>query len=413
MNDPFCDSSSDLHLFEGFGVELEYMIVDRQSYKVRPIADHILRTKDGRVANELERGALAWSNELVLHALELKTNGPVLSLIGLDPLFHQDILQINKLLQPIGARLMPSGVHPFMDPDRETRLWPYDSAAIYQAFDRIFNCRGHGWANLQSIHLNLPFCGNDEFARLHSAIRLVLPLIPALSAASPYLDGRDTGLLDGRLDMYSRNCAKIFSITAHVVPEAVSSIQEYQHNILQPIYHDLAPYDPEGVLQYEWTNARGAIARFERQTIEIRIIDVQECPLADIAVLTAVCKSIERLTYNPEALALGDRLTADRLWCVLQDTIEAGEHAVVKDSDYLRCLGFSAQDLRAGDIWYGMVEAMDELTIPHRHTLNVIMKQGTLASRMKQLTGECTPEHLNETCGALCDCLEGNHLLIP
>jgi carboxylate-amine ligase len=413
MSDPSGDAACGPRLFEAYGVELEYMIVDRKNFRIRPIADQILRTKAGHITNELDQGTLAWSNELVLHALELKTNGPVQSLEGLDRRFHEDIRTINKILKSMGAQLMPSAVHPFMDPHRETELWPHDSALIYQTFDRIFNCRGHGWANLQSVHLNLPFCGNKEFVGLHSAIRLVLPLIPALAAASPYLDGKDTGLLDSRLEMYRTNCARIFSITAHLVPEAVQSIQAYHQDILQRIYDDLAVLDPEGILRYEWTNARGAIARFDRQTIEIRIIDVQECPLADLTVLMVVSQLIKRLTSDPQALSLGNRLSAERLSVVLQETIRAGERGLIKDADYLTCLGFRANTLRAGDVLAGLTKSLPCITGRYRRALDIILQEGTLASRMKRITGVCTQEHLMGTCRVLCDCLSKNRLLIP
>ena len=413
MTEPSCDSSDDLHLFEAFGVELEYMIVDRQSLRVRPIADRLLQTKSGRVTNELDQGTLAWSNELVLHELELKTNGPAQFLTGLDRQFHRDIQKINGLLEPMGALLMPSAVHPFMDPLSETEIWPHDDTIIYRTFDRIFDCRGHGWANLQSVHLNLPFCGNEEFVLLHEAIRLVIPLIPALAAASPYLDGNDTGLLDTRLEMYRKNCAKIFSITAHVVPESVRSIESYHHDILQPIYDDLAPHDSEGILRFEWVNARGAIARFDRQTIEIRVIDVQECPLADLTIIMVVSQLIERLAGNPEALSKGSRLTADRMALVLRETIRAGEHALIADPDYLGCLGLHAKSMQANEVLSGLIESLPDFRDPYRRALDIILRSGTLASRMKRITRGQTRDHLIETCRALCNCLQENHLLIP
>ena len=59
---------------------------------------------------------------------------------------------------------MPGGAHPWMDPARETRLWPHEDNEIYEAFDRIFGCTGHGWSNLQCVHLNLPF-DDDENLR--------------------------------------------------------------------------------------------------------------------------------------------------------------------------------------------------------------------------------------------------------
>ena len=78
-----------LHLFEGFGVELEYMIVDRESLDICPIADKALAFIAGEMIGDVERGALAWSNELVLHVIELKTNGPAPTLSGLTNLFQR------------------------------------------------------------------------------------------------------------------------------------------------------------------------------------------------------------------------------------------------------------------------------------------------------------------------------------
>jgi len=354
MNNATDDAMPALHLFEGFGVELEYMIVDQGDFRVRPIADRVLIDRNGHVVEELEQGALSWSNELVLHVIELKTNGPVTGLAGLDSVFHHDILAVNERLNPLGARLMPSAAHPLMDPHSETRLWPYDYSPVYKSFDRIFDCRGHGWANLQSVHLNLSFKGEEEFVRLHSAIRLLLPLIPAVAAASPFLDGRDAGYLDSRLEMYRKNCSRIFSVTGHVVPEPVASIEAYRKEILDRIYTDIAPFDPDGILQYEWVNARGAIARFDRSAIEIRVVDVQECPTADLALLACLFHPVKRFACDPGILRSGDRLASDRLSAVLLDTIRHGENAIISDCQYLSCLGFSEKRLRAGEVWRGI-----------------------------------------------------------
>ena len=77
--------------------------------------------------------------------------------------FAAGVARVNELLAPHGARLMPGAAHPWMNPDTETRLWPHDDDTIYRAYDRIFDCRGHGWSNLQSMHVNLPFADDDEF----------------------------------------------------------------------------------------------------------------------------------------------------------------------------------------------------------------------------------------------------------
>ena len=83
---------------------------------------------------------------------------------------------MNALLSPMGARLMPTAMHPWMDPNR-VQLWPHGTRVVYETFDRIFSCKGHGWANLQSQQINLPFASDEEFARLHAAIRFLLPIL--------------------------------------------------------------------------------------------------------------------------------------------------------------------------------------------------------------------------------------------
>src|SRR5262245_53079317 len=173
-------SRRDLHLFEGFGVELEYLIVDSESLAVKPICDQLLKAVAGETVGSVDLpGGVTWSNELVLHVVELKGTEPLSRLDGAAVRFQENVRHINELLAPMGARLMPSGMHPWMDPQREMVLWPHEYHAVYETFHRIFDCRGHGWANLQSVHLNLPFQGDEEFGPLHAAIRVLLPLLPA------------------------------------------------------------------------------------------------------------------------------------------------------------------------------------------------------------------------------------------
>ena len=289
-----------LGLFQACGVELEYMIVDRATLDVRPIADELFRDAAGgsEYVGEFASGDVSWSNELVAHVVELKTTEPAKSLAPLADAFQAQVRRINELLAPHGARLMPGGMHPWMDPDRETKLWPHDSSEIYESFHRIFGCGGHGWSNLQSVHLNLPFADDAEFGRLHAAIRVLLPILPVLAASSPIVDGRVTGVLDARLDAYRENSRRIPSITGHVVPEAVFTEADYRDSILARLYSDIAPHDPQAILQHEWLNARGAIARFERNTIEVRVLDVQECPAADVAICGLATAALRRLSRS-------------------------------------------------------------------------------------------------------------------
>jgi hypothetical protein len=154
-----------LGLFDGYGIELEYAVVDRETFTVQPIVDRLLRHFAGSQVSDWEDGPIAWSNELALHVVELKTNGPAPALPGLSQRFETSLLRIEQALGGMGARLLPGGMHPTMEPEREFRRWPHDYGEIYAAYDRIFDCRGHGWSNLQCCHLNLPVANDAECGR--------------------------------------------------------------------------------------------------------------------------------------------------------------------------------------------------------------------------------------------------------
>ncbi len=400
--------SSGLGLFAGFGVELEYMIVDRDSLAILPVADLVLHQVAGEMANEVECGALCWSNELVLHVLELKTNGPAPVLGGLADEFTRQVRQVNQLLEAFNGMLMPGAMHPWMDPDLETRLWPHGDRSIYAAYDRIFGCRGHGWSNLQSAHLNLPFADDEEFGRLHAAVRLVLPLLPALAAASPVVNGKVTGLLDNRIEMYRVNQARIPSITGQVIPEPAFTIDAYRRAILERLYRDIAPHDPEGILQEEWLNSRGAIARFDRNAIEIRLLDVQESPLADLAIITLLVEVLRELVAEAcvpwtEQQLWSENALAEIFLAVLQE----GRGALIKDPRYLAMFGIRANALAVGELWRVLAERLltrrDEAWAP----LQVILDEGPLARRIIHALGP-EPERgrLAAVYRELCDCLQ-------
>ena len=409
-----------LRLFQAYGVELEYMIVDAATLDVRAIADELMRdaTGGGEYVGEVEAGDVSWSNELVAHVVELKTTEPATSLAGLQNAFGEQVRRINELLAPRGARLMPGGMHPWMDPLRETKLWAHDANAIYEAFDKIFDCRGHGWSNLQSVHLNLPFADDEEFGRLHAAIRLVLPILPALAASSPIVEGVVTGTLDTRLDVYRTNSRRIPSITGHVVPEAVFTEADYRHTILSCLYADIAGHDPEGILQHEWLNARGAIARFERNTIEIRVLDVQECPAADVAIC-GLTVGVLRALVNERFTSLAEQQawSAERLAPIFLAALREGERAVVRDPEFLRLFGLHAASSTLADLWRHIDETVADR--PDRTTetdaaLRVILDKGPLARRILQALPGAAPERgaLREVYSQLSDCLAQGEMLL-
>ena len=403
-----------LALFEGYGVELEYMLVNCHNLNVAPICDQALHALTGNYVNECELGEIALSNELALHILEFKSNGPSNTLNGLDKAFHQSITKINQLLQQFEARLLPTGAHPWMNPYTDTEIWPHEYNDIYCSYNRIFDCRGHGWSNLQSTHLNLPFGNDEEFAQLHTAIRLVLPIIPALSASTPILDKKMTGFMDTRLEFYRHNQQKIPSISGKIIPEAVFSQQEYQEKILNKLYQDIAPYDTLNVLQNEWINSRGAIARFERNAIEIRIIDVQECPQADIAILALIVAVLKDLIAERwQTFAKQAAWHEDELLPILLNTLKNGQKAVLDNFRYLQMFGYpDSVSCTAGQLWQHLVDKLSDNLNPHADALAIILTQGNLAERITKAlkTRQPTQSAIAKVYRQLAECLADNEL---
>jgi carboxylate-amine ligase len=404
-----------LALFEGYGVELEYMLVNKDNLNVMPICDQVLHALTGDYVNECELGEIAVSNELVLHVLEFKSNGPSETLIGLADDFHQQISKINTLLENFNAQLLPTGAHPWMNPDKDTKIWPHEYNDIYHSYNRIFDCRGHGWSNLQSTHLNLPFSNDEEFAKLHTAIRLVLPIIPALSASTPILDGKLTGFMDTRLEYYRNNQRKIPSLSGKVIPEAIFSQQEYQDKILNKIYRDIAPYDTLNILQEEWLNSRGAIARFERNAIEIRIIDIQECPQADIAILALIVAVLKDMIAEKwQSFAKQGAWDENDLLPIFLTTVKDGQKSLICNPDYLQMFGYSkSTTCSARELWQYLLSNITDNLSTHTRALDVILNQGSLAERVIQALKNDHPQQTDyyQVYKQLAQCLASNTLL--
>jgi carboxylate-amine ligase len=381
-----------LGLFQGFGVELEYMVVDTDSFSVLPVVDRILEAAAGEIVSEVEQGSLAWSNELVLHVVELKTNGPAKTLEGLDASFQSHVRRINGILDDLGGVLLPTAMHPWMDPLHETVLWPHEYSPIYEAYDRIFGCQGHGWSNLQSTHINLPFADDKEFGRLHAAVRLLLPILPALAASSPLVEGRVTGTRDNRMEFYRHNSRRVPSVAGAIIPEPIFTQAAYKADILGRMYEDIRPLDPQGVLRDEFLNSRGAIPRFGRGSIEIRVLDVQECPAADLAIVGLSVGALRLLTGGVlSELRLQRSLAVEPLARVFLDCLREGEDAVVGDRDFLRAVGFPGKVADAREIWWHLLEkVLAGVGLPQagqEGLLRKVLRRGTLSTEILRALG--------------------------
>jgi gamma-glutamyl:cysteine ligase YbdK (ATP-grasp superfamily) len=257
------------------------------------------------------------------------------------------------------------------------------------------------------MHLNLPFAGDAEFSRLHAAIRLVLPILPALAASSPFANGRSSGYLDTRMENYRSHQIKVPETIGAVIPDAAAGIADYQAHILAPMYAAIAPLDPENILRHEWLNARGVIPRFDRSALEIRVIDMQECPQADLAIAAAASAVIKAL-YDTDADLSMD---TERLAEVFLNCIRDGEQALIDDADYLTRLGCLECRCAAADLWRFLIaahlQACDDYPAYWENPLATILDKGPLARRILKRAGpDSSRSQLEAVYRELCDCLQ-------
>jgi gamma-glutamyl:cysteine ligase YbdK (ATP-grasp superfamily) len=405
---------SNFPIYSVLGIEIEYMLVDKDSLNVQPKSDLILSALAGQLINEVTLGDIAISNELVMHVVELKNNGPKPPDAPTTEHFQNAILKLQPLLEQNNLLLLPTGAHPWMDPNTETVRWPHGSSAIYEQFDAVFNCQGHGWANLQSMHVNLPYSTQEEFGQLHNIIRLILPLLPALAASSPLLDGKTTGLLDSRLYFYSRNQQRIPSISGDIIPEFICTEDEYQQKILAPMYQDISPFDPKGILQHQWLNSRAAIPKFDHKAIEIRIIDSQECVEADIAIAKAI-NAILKHWQTTSHYYLHKPCDTKRLKQVFDQTIEKGLAVRVDDGELMTQWQLPRRVMTLGEVWSQLIEKISsELDHKQQLALELILSQGNLSERILRTIGKETDKKmLKRVYHQLAHCLISNQQFMP
>src|SRR5690606_33960239 len=80
----------------------------------------------------------------------------------------------------------------------------------------------------------------------------------------------------------------------------------YRRRILAPMFEALDALPDTGAVRHEFFNARGAVFKFSRRSMEVRILDTQECVKLDVAIaifVRAALKSVARsLRVGPRPL---------------------------------------------------------------------------------------------------------------
>jgi len=285
---------------EVLGPEHEFSVVDER-LKPLPIADVIIKQLCGRVRNEVSFPDFVLGKELQKHVMELKAAKPFRSPQNFEETMYGAAIKVLDILEEFSAHLLGLGMHPTLSLD-EARVWDHWDRQIYEAFDKIFDLKQHGWLNIQSFQLNISYRNESEAVKLYNALAGILPYISAVSAASPIYESKFGDFTDNRLHYYWINQAKIPSITGEIVPEPIDSFETYRSLTIRRYSRDLMKAKaPSYMINQEWINSRGAIIRFKRRSIEIRIMDEQECIKSDVSLSCFTRALLRGLMQSTEA----------------------------------------------------------------------------------------------------------------
>lgn len=317
--------TSSYRTLEVLGPEHEFALVD-ENLKCMPIVDYIIKDVKGKVANSVEFPDFTLSKELQMHVLEVKPNSPFSSLRVFEERMYDAVLETANLLRlRYGARLLGTGMHPTLRLC-ETSVWSHRHRQIYEAYSKIFDLRQHGWLNIQSFQLNISYSNASDAVLMHNLLGYVCAYLPAITASSPIYEGVVGDYLDNRLYFYKKAQKVVPSVAGDVVPEYVSSFEDYRKKVIERYSVELAKAGADSCLLYkEWVNSRGVILRSDRRALEIRVMDEQECVRSDVA-LSAFIRALLRGLMNDGVQLLPRRILVHDFNSVIKFGLSAEVH---------------------------------------------------------------------------------------
>ena len=165
-------------------------------------------------------------------------------------------LALFALAHSQGAALGATGTHPWAD----YREQPIIDTEHYRRVED--GLRYVAWRNNTfSLHVHLGITGIDRAIRVCDRLRPVLPLLLAVSANSPFLDGRDTGLHSARTQSFTKSFPRCG------VPDAFGGWEAYREYIEFLVR-------TRSIVEFTqvWWSVR---PHFSFGTVEVRICDVQ------------------------------------------------------------------------------------------------------------------------------------------
>lgn len=248
------------------GIEEEVMLLNTQDLTLAQSIDYVLRTVSPDLAERL-------TAETHGSAVELATGVNTKVTDAIEDL-HDVRERLKRELEPLALKVACSGTHP-------QAVWYQTVISSGERYQSLYGSMRE-LARREptfALHVHVGVGDSEDAIRLYNRMRAHVPLLLALSANSPYWQGRDTGLASARTPLFQ-------AFPRVGIPLQFADYAEYVETVDLMIRSGCFP-EPT----YLWWDVRPQ-PRFG--TIEIRTMDAQ-IDSESTACLVALVQSVAKL----------------------------------------------------------------------------------------------------------------------
>jgi glutamate---cysteine ligase / carboxylate-amine ligase len=284
------------------GLEEEFAVLDAHTLDLAPRFEEL---RDVALADDETLGA-SIAGELISSEIEIRSGrGEDL----FDALTRQRDARrrLFGLAESRGIALGATGTHPWADYREQRNI---DTEHYRRVVDGLRYVARRN--NTFSLHVHVGVRDIERAVRVCDRLRPVLPLLLAISASSPFLEARDTGLASVRSQIFTKSFPRCG------IPDAFGSwgaFREYVEFLLAT----------NSIVEYTqvWWSVR---PHFAFGTVEVRICDAQ--PTAEeseaLATLIVACV-LQAARDHDEALPFADpapRLVEENFWRAIRHGLD-------------------------------------------------------------------------------------------
>ena len=296
------DTATARYVFEGskdftVGLEEEFAILDPATLELASRFDDL---RAAAAADPVLDASI--SSELILSEIEIRSgrNETFAAAVAAQ----RDVRRrLFTLAHTRGAALGATGTHPFSD-YREQRFIDTEH------YRRV--AEGLQWVakrnNTFSLHVHVGVHGPDRAVRVCDRLRPVLPLLLAISANSPYLDARDSGLHSARTQVFTKSFPRCG------VPDTFGTWAAYAE------YVDFL-VRTRSIIEFTqvWWSIR---PHFAFGTVEVRICDAQATATESEGLAALITACVAQAARDEDEgvpfVDLAPRLIEENMWRALR-----------------------------------------------------------------------------------------------